>query len=585
MSTRSALVLAVVGPVLVHCGGQTLTIGSNDGGATTTEGGGAAADAGGSLPFGDDSSTLSEGGGPPSTIEITTCVGDPADAWSPRAGVCSCASTEATKISESDPLGLSAAMLGRWVWCGNEAPPSLPQGFALPHGSGLFDGPGMGIEFASGSTWYELKLDSTGALTRSGAASEHGTFSFTGGPTSLVGIFGQEPGLTLELEPTTGDPSFTKVVVTQNPRALLLNTELQSDGQIGSFIENAILFPDTSPATVTVSACAEGPPDASATTGVGLTAVPPAECTAASGPAHAVASPADVSSLLVGDWLTCGGQVFGLPIPSADGIELAMDGSYRVLGETADGSLVPLDSIAGSDAGSGPSVPGTGTYDVVDGSATYGAGAYELRLHPLGGGIFIGQVAVSDAPRQLRYFAPNGSPQVYAHPAPWSPRAGVCSCASAGATQVAQNDAAALAASMVGRWVWCGNEPLPSPSPPLPPNVPVGTLFDGPGMGIEFTSDGSWYELDEDSTGMLSRGAGPSDHGTFQVLGINPTNPAFVPFYSPEPLTLQLQTTTYRLATKVVVTQGPRALLLNTIRQPDGKDGAVMQNAVLFPLP
>jgi hypothetical protein len=37
--------------------------------------------------------------------------------------------------------------------------------------------------------------------------------------------------------------------------------------------------------------------------------------------------------------------------------------------------------------------------------------------------------------------------------------------------------------------------------------------------------------------------------------------------------------------TKVIVTQSPRALLLNTPRQLNGSDGLFMQNAVLFPLP
>jgi hypothetical protein len=509
----------------------------------------------------------------------------PAAPWSPRTGVCSCVSAQATTVAQNDPVGLAAAMLGRWVWCGNEAPQeAIPP---LPPNSALFDGPGMGIEFSTGNTWYELEEDSTGALTRSSSASGYGTFSFTGIPASLDRFFGQEPGMVLELYATTGAPRFTKVVVTENPRTLLLNTDLGSDGQVGSSIENAILFPNS---FVTVSACDGEPPDAPATMGIGLTAFPPTECTDPMGPPLSFASAADVASALIGDWIECGsgpasGQVFGMAIDSADGIELAADGTYVVLGETADGSLVALDSISESDAGSPPTPGDTGTYDVVDGSTTYGPGTYALELHPAAGGLFSGQVIVGDTPRQLLYFSSNATPEVYAPPAPWSPRAGVCSCASVQATQVAQYDANALAAAMVGRWVWCGNQPLPGATA-LPPNLVFLGLFDGPGMGIEFTSDGFWYELEEDSTGALSRGAGPSDYGPFQLTNDLALNPMFQPFYSnAEPLWLELETMSGDWGTKVIVTQSPRALLLNTPRQLNGSDGLFMQNAVLFPLP
>jgi hypothetical protein len=337
--------------------------------------------------------------------------------------------------------------------------------------------------------------------------------------------------------------------------------------------------------TMEITTCEGEPPDASAIQGMGFTALSPAECGDSLGPAHPVASAADVMSLLPGTWSACAGQAFGMPVDSANGVELTTDGQYHLLGTGPDDSLVWLDSIPpsdGAEAGAGAGPAADGTYDVVDGSAAFGPGTFELQLHPANGGVFFGQVVVTDSPRQLLYAKPNASPQTFSPSASWSPRIGVCACLDVQATKVSENDAVGLAAAMTGRWLWCGNEPVTPQPYAFPVKIPW-WLKEGPVMGIEFSNDGSWFVLSEDVTGALVPGMGPTEHGMLAIVGNPEGLPAWLmggDFLGPEPLSVELQTTTGTDYAQAIVTENPRLLLLSTFNT----DGA-LSYSIFFPSP
>jgi hypothetical protein len=320
--------------------------------------------------------------------------------------------------------------------------------------------------------------------------------------------------------------------------------------------------PAGSPSTIAISTCTAsgGDPDASATLGAGYVGLQPSECAAALGPLHPVATAADITGLLSGPWYSCSGSVFGIAVPGAIGLQFSSDGHYAVLEDSND-SLVAVSSM--SDAGSA-----AGTYVVVDGSASYGPGTFELQIHPATGGLFLGQVVVYDSPRQFQFFATNAGPVVFSRAAPWSPRAGVCSCVQADGTMVGQTDSTALAAAMTGRWIWCAGSP--------PPGI-------GVPMGIEFTSDGSWYELEEDADGTVARATDELNHNTFHLV---PTA-SFPPGVrlGPEPLALEMDSMTQGEITQVVVTSNPRTLFLAAGTMDSADGGLTNFYSILFPSP
>ncbi len=336
--------------------------------------------------------------------------------------------------------------------------------------------------------------------------------------------------------------------------------------------------------TIEITTCEGEPPDASAIRGLGFTALSPAECSDPLGAPHPVASAAEVLNLLAGTWSACAGQAFGMPVDSANGVELTSDGQYRLLGPGPDDSFVRLDSIAesnGAETGAGSGLAAEGTYDVVDGSATYGPGTYELQLHPANGGVFSGQIVVTDTPRQFLYEASTTSSQTFSPSATWSVRAGVCSCLDEAGIKVSESDRLGLAAAMTGRWLWCGNEPVtPQPYASLL-NFPW--LHEGPAMGIEFSNDSRWFVLREDVTGALVRGTGATDYGTLQIVSTAGGLPTWLvdgTFLGPEPLSVELQNTTGTDYAQTIVTENPRVLLLNTFNTA----GAVSYS-IFFPVP
>ncbi len=339
------------------------------------------------------------------------------------------------------------------------------------------------------------------------------------------------------------------------------------------------------PATIAIMTCVGEASDASATPDAGFSAFSPAECGDSLGPVHPVASAADVMGLLPGTWSVCAGKPFGMPVDAANGVALTSDSQFHLLGPSAGESLLPLDSTpdldAGTEAGGGAGLSASGTYDVVDGTATYGPGTYELQLHSADGSFFAGQVLVTDSPRQLRYFEPNASPQTFSPSAPWNPPLGVCSCVDVQATKVSEYDPAGLAVAMTGRWLWCGNEAVvPEPLPPgnsVPP-----WLHEGPVMGIEFSNDGAWFVLREDVTGSLVRGIGALDQGMFQIVSSTGELQTLLrgSTLGAEPLSIELQTPSGTDYAQAIVTQDPRVLLLNAFNT----DGA-LSYSIFFPIP
>jgi hypothetical protein len=323
------------------------------------------------------------------------------------------------------------------------------------------------------------------------------------------------------------------------------------------------------PPTIAITTCG-GAADGAATFGTGLTAFAPTQCDAPIAPAVAGLSVADTAARLVGSWRTCGapGEVLGMAVPGAVAIQFASDASFVVLGAASDESLVSVDSMGAPETSTsdGASASGSGTYAVVDGSMTYGAGAVELQLHPASGGIFQGQIILSES-QQLQFFEPNQSALLFAQVPTIDARAGVCSCVDTTATKVGEYDPSALLGAMVGRWVWCGEQPrefelVPTPAPP------VNGLYEGPSApGIEFTADGALYNLTEDENGVLARGIGPEDQGFFRIT--SSAVAAYLPWLGPEPLTEVLQTGQTAVFTNIIVTENPRMLLVATTG-PDG---------------
>lgn len=317
--------------------------------------------------------------------------------------------------------------------------------------------------------------------------------------------------------------------------------------------------------------------DAGLSTGAGFIAAQPTECTAAPGTPHSVTSINDVLSLLVGQWVACNSPV----LPGSDvGMQFTADGRYIELAEADDHSLVAVGSpgvpmvpvgssgISGSTTAD-PAVSPTGTFSIVDGSSMYGPGTFELHMEPDNGGAYDAEITFTDSPRAFFLFYPNSGGIAYVPPAPWTPRANVCSACDSpsSGTPIDQNDPAALSADVVGRWVWCAGD------------------FAGQGglaMGVEFTSDGSWYWLVEAVDGTLSRDTDPLGNGTFtftQEMQPSATYP------NPGPYNLEFHTQGGdTFATQAVVTQNSRTLRLG-YRTSASSNGIAEDYSYLSPLP
>jgi hypothetical protein len=294
-----------------------------------------------------------------------------------------------------------------------------------------------------------------------------------------------------------------------------------------------------------------------------------------------------MTQLLVGTWFGCDHSLFGVQLHPAqlwDGVQLTSDGQYTALGQNSSFSLVPLEPTP--DAGP-PDPSAVGTWTVADGSATYGPGTYELQIRPGGGGLYRGQVTVTDSPLQMHFSAVNANQITFAPPAPWSPRKGVCTCLNETGTKVSPDDPVGLQQAMAGRWLWCGTD-----------NPPPGFLLNGGpypvgvAMGIEF--DGTtWNTIEEWANGELFSPIGAG--GTLKLVPASSLNSSLPPTAAiDEPLALLLNrapiNTGQFTVTQVVVTENPRALLLSggSMGAGTGPDGGSLWTpfyTVMFPLP
>jgi hypothetical protein len=249
------------------------------------------------------------------------------------------------------------------------------------------------------------------------------------------------------------------------------------------------------------------------------------------------------------------------------GIELHADGSYELLTENTARDLVPAVALSNDGGADVPSLhPSVGNYEVVDGSATFGAGSYEIRLHPAEGGLAYGQIAVSDSPRQVHFFAPGFADAPLAPSLPWAPFSPACQCVDAVGTKVNPNDANALRTAITGRWLGCAGI----------------VAFGGPGsVGLEFDASGTWYPIVEDQTGALVRGDAA---GTYDFVSTAMFNSFFV---GPEPLSMELGRGQGggNTLTQVIVTTEPRAMqiVIGSMYSGSGPTQAIWQP--MMPLP
>ncbi|HEX8790220.1 MAG TPA: hypothetical protein VF765_04660 [Polyangiaceae bacterium] len=240
-------------------------------------------------------------------------------------------------------------------------------------------------------------------------------------------------------------------------------------------------------------------------------------CLIGDGTQQTPSSAAQIAQELVGSWTDCQGgcksnETFGLSnwlamgdgsatgmgTPTPIGIEFTSDGHYSVLDRDPNTWL--LDRSAA-----------TGTFAVVDASATLGAGAYQVSFHPTAGNLFEPQILVFDSPRKIRFIMLGTANTEDLSPAlPLTFRKGVCSSVALGPVHV-YTGLDDLEAQLEGRWIWCS-----------------GTfgLFCGPVVGMEFTAGGEWFALTEDASGNVARSSDPMQHGTYGEAdaGFNPTS-------------------------------------------------------------
>jgi hypothetical protein len=199
----------------------------------------------------------------------------------------------------------------------------------------------------------------------------------------------------------------------------------------------------------------------------------------------------------------------------AQGLELTSDGHYFVLAIVPPPDYSPssvsttttrtfVQDAPGADGGPG-GAPVTGTYQVVDASATLGPGTYEIRLQPSTGGVYLAQVLMLGSPVKMRFvFSTGPSSEDFAPAFPLTFRAGVCNYGQLGPAYTPASNADS-AAHVEGSWIWCAG---PGPIAPDGQESVV---------GFEFPGDGTWHALLEDASGNVARGTASGDDGTVEI--------------------------------------------------------------------
>ncbi len=199
----------------------------------------------------------------------------------------------------------------------------------------------------------------------------------------------------------------------------------------------------------------------------------------------ALSTTADVLAAIAGTWINCGSASFFslLATSGASGVDFAPQGVLVGLVIDGGSNLVPLASAVGylGSAGDNSDPLTTASYDVVDSSATLGAGTFQIRMTGSNGTVEIAQILTYQNPARIQLV--NASSTIsLVRPVTFAYRAGVCPDAFAGGTMApAGTDVRSLVA---GRWIWCGGAGQPE----------FRYGFDVPG-------DGTLVELDIDPTG------------------------------------------------------------------------------------
>jgi hypothetical protein len=214
----------------------------------------------------------------------------------------------------------------------------------------------------------------------------------------------------------------------------------------------------------------------------------PYECADPGGTPQSPSSTDDVASALVGTWTGCAqtgpaaqtGPYAGV---MSAGVEFTRDGRFSLLGVDLAWNMQPIADPAH-----------TGTFAVVDASATLGPGAYQVRFTADNGGVSLSQIVLVSSPTKLRFFTPQATD--FAPARTWQFRAGICGPAFDPESTCGSD--ANLLSRMAGRWIWCSGQPGPPLLEPDPWPQPG-----SPYVGLEIGADSSWVALAVDTDGGL----------------------------------------------------------------------------------
>jgi hypothetical protein len=238
--------------------------------------------------------------------------------------------------------------------------------------------------------------------------------------------------------------------------------------------------------------------------GSGYLQDPPGQCSEPLGAMATFTSTVQVASALVGVWSVCSGGGAGF-IPEisserVDAIEFTSDGRF-LLFTNATGTADSRAAVPGNDP------LDTGTFEVVDASATLGAGTFQVRLTASDGGVHAAQVEVFPSEPRIRFFSPDAADYM---PTP-TKRYQTNICGPAFGPIDTPSDGDAALARMQGRWARC----------PTPGAYGLGASgLDA--EGIEFPGDGTWFALVQNASGTLERATDENLVGTVAVSGSNP---------------------------------------------------------------
>ena len=131
---------------------------------------------------------------------------------------------------------------------------------------------------------------------------------------------------------------------------------------------------------------------------------------------HAFGSTSDVADALTGSWRACtfgGFAVSGSflnaidPAIGIDGVEFTGDGRFFLLTTDNPKHAASMPYTYSLERGSS-AAEASGTFEVIDASASLGPGTLQVRMTAANGSVLIEQVVLYDLPAKLRVVAQNG---------------------------------------------------------------------------------------------------------------------------------------------------------------------------------